>query len=676
MKKLIGLLMILAVLLSLCACGGQTNNEPSENLENPTTEATEAPTEEKVQVKTEHTPEELYGHIDQTKPNSDGVYKLWSADGVANMANDPAGTFELLCNIDMEGAALSPIGSVETPFTGKIDGKSFIISNFTLATEGEALGFVGVNEGTIQDLQLEDVTVTAADSNKYIGTMAGSNKATILRCKSSGTLTADAAAADAAIGGAIGANSGEFTNSTVTVDVLVNAAGAATVGGLVGTSKGGKVEYTDSYGAITVTGENKSVGLLAGSVDNTPFTDCAFMGADNSLNGALFTNLSACGNTSNFIDCPIRDNTPLVMTENEQALRQKVLDTMYNMISIEWRVRENLAQQNTATSTTVLNKDYTMYGMSYSSAGASLSRFRYCLDEEGYMKDFVYDWDVWLQQCYIGNNCSSSIGHAYWTVSNSVMMGGVEGMWPIAEQGCLPVGDWAWDVGVCNGDSMIYVEATGEQQLYECYALMRPADIYIYYIKGVGAHARMAAEKPVVVRNTDGTIDPNRSYIISHEQGYTTNDTQNKTYTTCRVAHKYTFANLIYDGALPVTCEELITGEMEPATCELIGGTDGKMGMVTGTVKTNYYLDYVDLVIVNESGEEVLNQRMFPGVAKSPDASYMLRRSYIDTFDLGRFIPSLAEAELINGENYSYTITATNSPGDTFVVTEGSFMQG
>ena len=301
MKKILSILMILAVLLSLCACGGQTNEPTNEPTNAPTTEPTEAPTDapaEDAKPQMSFTPEQLYGHIDQTKPDDKGVYKLWNKDGVANMVNAPDGTFELLCNIDMEGAQLSPIGTAGAPFTGKIDGKNFIISNFTLTSEGEELGFVGVNEGTVQDLQLDGMTVTAAAANKHIGTLAGVNNGTILRSKATGKLTAENAAADAACGGAVGTNNGKFTNSTVTVDVIYSAAGAATVGGLVGKTTGGKLEYVDSYGAITVTGENKTVGLFAGAMENTPITACAFVGADNSLNGELFTNLTNTADNS------------------------------------------------------------------------------------------------------------------------------------------------------------------------------------------------------------------------------------------------------------------------------------------------------------------------------------------------------------------------------------------
>ena len=670
MKKLISLLMILAVLLSLCACGGQTSNDPSDSIENPTTEATEAPTEEKTQVKTEFTPEELYGHIDQTKPNDEGVYKIWSKDGVANMANVPDGTFELLCNIDMEGMELSPIGTTEQPFTGKIDGKNYIISNFALASQGEALGFVGVNEGTVQDLQLEGITATAAAANKYIGTLAGSNKGIVIRCKSSGTLTVDAAAADAAIGGAIGANTGQFANSTITVNMQVSAP-VAYIGGIAGQTSGGKLSYVENYGALTLSGDDQTVGLMAGATENTTIDHCYFLGTDNSLNGQLFTNLAGSGEEDRITGSLIRDNTPVEMTENEKALRDQVVQAMYDLCTIEYKVRENMADTDRSFST-----EFTYYGMSYNSNVGTLVRMKYCIDEEGYLKDFVYDMDPETRHGYIANDCSAGLIAAYWTVSNSVNFGRSRRMMPWTETGTLYVGDWQPDPSMDIWDSKCHIDYNGEEKIYECYALLKKGDAYVYNWRGQGGHTRMAAENAVVVRDQNGKIDPNYSYVISHEQGYSTRDAENKTYTTCRVDHKFTFANMIYDYALPVTIEELQTGEMEPATAELQGAADGKWGMVTGTVKTNYYLEYVNLVITDSQGNEVFNHLMFANLGHAKDVSRAYNRLYCDTFDMARFAVPLSKVNFQAGETYSYTVSATNAPGDTFVVHEGTFTQG
>ena len=77
MKKFLSVLMIFAVLLSFCACGGKTAQE----------DAAEG---------NQNSAEAQFGHIDQKKP-VDGFYKLWNAEGVKfMMENHPDGKFELL----------------------------------------------------------------------------------------------------------------------------------------------------------------------------------------------------------------------------------------------------------------------------------------------------------------------------------------------------------------------------------------------------------------------------------------------------------------------------------------------------------------------------------------------------------------------------------------------------
>ena len=98
--------------------------------------------------------------------------------------------------------------------------------------------------------------------------------------------------------------------------------------------------------------------------------------------------------------------------------------------------------------------------------------------------------------------------------------------------------------------------------------------------------------------------------------------------------------------------------------------------MVTGTVKTNYNLDYVDLTICDEQGNQVFTHRMWPTLGRTGDSSDAMRRFYQDTFDMGRFAAPLAKAYFAPGQTYSYKILAVNTPGDVFTVKEGSFTQG
>jgi len=57
-----------------------------------------------------------------------------------------------------------------------------------------------------------------------------------------------------------------------------------------------------------------------------------------------------------------------------------------------------------------------------------------------------------------------------------------------------------------------------EQEMFEAYALMEKADIMTNYTTLGGIHIRIAREPATVVRNPDGTIDPNKSYVITYEQ--------------------------------------------------------------------------------------------------------------------------------------------------------------
>lgn len=655
MKKLMSFVLLVALLLSCCGCQQEKAKETA------------------IVVKDEKnmTPEELYGHIDQTVP-VDGVYKIWSAVGVKNMSAHPDASFEFLCHVDMKGAVLQPIGTEAKPFTGTIQGGQWILSNFTVAAKDGLLGFVGVNKGTVRDLRLENVTMTADESVRYVGAVAAINEASILRCGATGTVDATKVAADAICGGVVGKNTGDYTNAEIDVDLTVAGTEKTLVGGIVGTTQGGKIAYVDNWGQLIVTGNGVTVGLLAGSAVETAISDCAFMGETNTLNDKLFINFLGAGEETQVTNSVWRDNTPVIIPENEEKLRDIVVARMLEITTIEWKVRKDMVHNEGSFAV-----GWTYFGMPYRHMGASLSRLKYLLDDEGYIKDFAYDLPSVELQNYMGNDCSTALIHALWGVSNSVDFGHCSRQYPWDETGgCLYVGDWEPDPSLSVADSRLHIKYNGEQKIYEAYGKLKKGDFYVYNIPDVGGHTRMAAENAVVVYNQDGTINPNYSYVTSHEQGWTTTDEVKKTSTTCRANHRYTFANLMFDGAVPVTCEELVTGEMEPATAEFIGGTEGKLGMTLGTVKTNYYLDYVDLVICDAQGKEVFNHRMFTTLGRTGDSSDMMRRFYVDEFDMGRFAAPLAEAYFENGQTYSYKVLVTNAPGDTFTVKEGSFTQG
>ena len=183
---------------------------------------------------------------------------------------------------------------------------------------------------------------------------------------------------------------------------------------------------------------------------------------------------------------------------------------------------------------------------------------------------------------------------------------------------------------------------------------------------------------PVVVRDQQGNINAEYSYVLTHEQGaghYL--DEEMTKYSSCRVDWKYTFANLYEKWYVPIACPELVEGKMDTPVATLEGGCAGYAGMYTGMVQANYMIDAITLRIVDADGKVVLDKPYFVGV-KDPDyfGGMDLCRGFLtsaDLADLARFLP---EVSFTQGKEYSYTVTANLTTFDNIVVNEGSFTYG
>ena len=699
MKKFLSILLLFAILLSVCACA-QEEAAQQETTAAPT-DTTEA-TEPAVQVNPgahAPTPEELYGHINQMEP-VDGVYKIWNAEGVKNIVNHPDGKFELLCTIDMEGATLAPIGAGEKAFTGELKGANFFIKNFTVqGGDEESFGFIGVNKGTVRNLVLENVTFIPGSNAKNIGGLVGDNQGEILRCNiNSSSMTVETAPEGTNCGAVVGLNTGSLANGIVWVDLAYNATAAANVGGIVGTSNGGTIEFMETDGKLDIVGNNKNYGLFAGIANDVILQNCIFVGETNFAGGERFLNFT--GNPDDdertvAAKALWRDNEKPQLTEGQNKLRDRVVKEMNDMATVEWHLHKDLNHGCTCSLSVchgVYNTTYTYLGIPYNHKGGSLERMKYVMDENGYLVDWVYDLAAYDGfDAYMGNDCSTALAHAWWTVSNSTDFSRVTYEIPTLEHirnfksGCYPVGinDYApgegwWENVTLDSDNWTddFIEVNGEQKMMEAYAKMRKGDGYAYIIEA-GGHTRMAAEDPVVVRDQDGLINSTYSYVITTEQGSTTVDDVNMTYSTWKYMHKYSFGSLLSTWAVPVTCEELMTGEMEPSECTLLDGADGWYGMFTGRVKANYYLDSVELVIKDSAGEEVMNHTFFTTVDKKENMhNDGLLRNYQDEYDLVNFAMPLSQVALEKGETYTYTITGNLHTYESFVVKEDSFVYG
>ena len=672
MKKLISIILLAAVLLSCCGCGNK---------------AAEQPTTETVDVAS---PEAMFGHIDQNVPVA-GVYKIWNAEGVQSMADHPDGSFEILCNIDMEGASVRPIGTAQQPFTGTLNGSFFTISNFTVeSTDEDSFGFVGVSKGTIRDLTLKAVTYKPGAKAKNIGTLVGDNQGSVIRCTLQGEMTVEAAAEGANIGSVAGISSGKMQNSEVNVNLLVTAPGAANVGGIAGSVSGGTIEYIDTIGKIDVTGTNKQVGLIAGESQNIIYTYCAFIGESNTVDHKLFDNFTGTEDDELVVahDSVRRMNDREPLDPKIDELRDQVVQKMYDMGTIEWHVDKELYHDckcgTSSTCNGVYDPSTTYIGMPYKHGNGSLTSFTTVfLDENHVVQDWVYDMDARNgYDSYMGSMCSSAANMAFWQVSNSIEFMSSEPSIPYynPEHGCIPVGEGWWEGVVWDNskhDSHQYVDRVSEQEWYEILALTWHGDGMTQGIEA-GYHTVMVAQDPVVVRDQHGNIDGVKSYIITHEQGGGGGYNEEKrTWTSWGINEKNTFAKVRDDGFLPFRPEEFLTGEMEPNYCEMQDNPGGYLGMTCGTVKGNYYLETVTLTIRDSQGNVVLDKINFPKAGKFDDANTKSTSlCYIDSYDMAYFAAPLQNYQFKVGETYSYTVSAHQAPGWDYVVFEDSFTYG
>lgn len=671
MRKFLSVLMVFAILLCCCACAAGSGTQATEETIDPDLAGLAA-----------DTPEEMYGHIDQTVP-IDGYHKIWSPEGVRFMTEHPGEKYELLCTIDMEGAVLSPIRE----FTGTIKGGNFYIQNFTVQGGDEAdFGIIAVNKGTVQNIVFENVTFLPGSNAKNIGSLAGRNEGKLNRCTVDGELVIESAPEGTACGGVVGYNTGSLATVVATVGVTYTAPGAAKVGGLVGVAQGGTVEYVENHGALTVTGSNKMTGLFAGQATDVVLTDCLFSGPDNSVDGKLFTNFTGNAEDDELVvalNAKWRDNAHYEpLPEKVAAVRQKAVDTMYTLCSIEWRVERDIAHSCNCNLTNchgIYNADYVYYGIPYNHKSAPLSRVEYCLDENGYVKDWFYDMDSFDGfDLYFGGDCSSTVQSAWWTVSNSVDFQSTLFMPEAYGRGTIAVGDYKCDF-IMSGKQLSeeYILANTEEDIYEAYATMRLGDALVCRNED-GGHTRMAAADPVIVRDQQGKIDPAYSYILIHEQGSPMEDHVNKVVSSCKVNYPRNFLQLYHNWYIPVTCEEFLTGEMETPEAKLENGCGGYAGMYTGTVQANYHLASVTLKIMDSEGKTVLEHPFFTTSQKNDDYGnhYFSARNYMDHLILADLATVLSHVSFRLGESYSYTLTANLATFDDIQVHEGSFTYG
>ena len=212
------------------------------------------------------------------------TYMVYNADGLMAWAEaakeEPSISCTLTDNIDLEGRIWTPVGSASDRYTGIFDGGNYAITNLEIHTsESSYQGLFGyVGSGTVKNLKLENVSITAENS-QYVGAVAGYNCGRIENCEVSGSVSggANVLGTDASsVGGVAGGNSGgEVVGCSSTALVTANGSNSR-VGGVVGNNmmNATVVACYHTTGSITATIGNTNAGGVVGRNNGAQVVAC------------------------------------------------------------------------------------------------------------------------------------------------------------------------------------------------------------------------------------------------------------------------------------------------------------------------------------------------------------------------------------------------------------------
>lgn len=322
---------------------------------------------------------------------------------------------------------------------------------------------------------------------------------------------------------------------------------------------------------------------------------------------------------------------------NVNQVRENIVKRMYDMATIKWSPTVEFHDTRTVGSnpssirTTYLVGN-TYYGPPYTQRNrGTLEKFASELDDNGLLAEPENLLDIW------GNDCGTSVSYS---ISKYIpvheVCGVTEAIWDRRKTTLL--GNLQID-GKDSATTDLKSRYT-EQEFYEAYAELQKGDMVSTHWKS-NTHIRLITGNTHVVRNADGTINPDESYIIRTDIKITPADTSHgsndfgglinendyvvpfepkQEYTDIQslsdlegknlnfyINRKETFKEAYNGNYLPITLNEYLTGTVEEPYARIINPNTAeniKNGL-KGTIYTNYTIISINFNIHNKvTGED------------------------------------------------------------------------
>ncbi|MBR6558552.1 MAG: hypothetical protein IKT70_06020 [Clostridia bacterium] len=270
---------------------------------------------------------------------------------------------------------------------------------------------------------------------------------------------------------------------------------------------------------------------------------------------------------------------------------------------------------------------------------------------------------------FIGNQCSYGSLWAWARVVNSFSHTLTNTTH--SNNGCIPIAPFEYE---CIGDwsadnrTATVCYSNGFQTTYEAYANMKPADGMVMYGKD-GGHTQMVSSLPVVVRNTDGTINGQESYLYYIDQGTDYTDYYPvdgvKTLLQADIDVKITFEEMLLSGYIPFTFAEFLgTDPVEAGSCKfnVKNETVTSEELLAGKITANYVISDVTISIYEPDGTLVICEMDLPN--KIGKKTYKMSE-----------LTDIAKLDVNGISGRRVTVQCRIGNGEKFTVYDGTFTE-
>ncbi len=582
--------------------------------------------------------------------------QIRSVADLALLAEDPDGSYILRADLDFQGEVWTPV-----PFFGFFEGGGHTIFNVRIEESGlgSAMGFWSIvdSSGVVQNLHLRDIQVDAGGTQaENIGTIAGICRGAIRNCSATGVISDDR------------------NGSNIYAGALVGSAEENAV--------------VDGVDSISISFENTgSPEPLKMDIFACADVDLQVQTQNCGLVGAWADTAQVSGRWRDRSGGSHRESREL------QQRRSKIVDYMYRMGTIRWTPSEELSYISEAGKDNlhyqVFEAGKTYKGLPYNHMHGSLERFQSCLEEDHTV--IKTDSSLWQYSTYqgaetgvesyngfvtyMGNDCSGAVYWAWLQASpaevneaNGVRVNLTGGMVPNLlnqrQNGVYPVG--GYECTDQEETARIYA-LNGQETMLEALAQCKRGDAVLFYGAN-GGHARLCAADAVAIRDKNGAIDGERSFLLTHEQGDGLYE-RSRSKSSWRINYQYTFNDLMNGGSgtgkhyVPITVRALQEGAVlpEPAVdaADVIAPNRGELRSAYRIVSAT--------VTVRRSDTQVLERTVYPCTDESV-YECRIGQNYGCFADLEKIFENLEG--LHPGEEYSFTLRVLLSTGDSVTVAE------